>query len=298
MASTQQSYYVVKRGHKVGIFRTWLECKSATEGFSNPVFKKFSTFEEAKEFFSAGGGSSSTSIAPRASTTSSSSSSSSSSTHKINIQTTLSSVSTADMEKIKAMTTNIKSSSYAEDLNFNVSSWNIINDEIYLFTDGSSRKSKDFFNSGVGVYLGYQCTNIKEQYKDKTNNQCELMGLDYAFKLITRYYRELASIGKVIKIVSDSEYSIKACSVWLAAWKKNNWRTAKGEEVKNRDLIESIDASMNRIKVINSQLAEDKKIKVKLIHVNSHQAPDMTDKFKFSIWFGNYVADALASGNI
>ena len=106
-------------------------------------------------------------------------------------------------------------------------------------------------------------------------------------------------IGKVIKIVSDSEYSIKSCSVWLSAWKKNNWKTAKGEDVKNKEIIESIDGSMMRIKIINSKLNTEQKIKVKLIHINSHQpCPDINDKIKFNIWFGNYVADGLAQNTI
>jgi hypothetical protein len=84
----------------------------------------------------------------------------------------------------------------------------------------------------------------------------------------------------------------------LNQWKTNNWRTSGGEPVKNKELIESIDSSMTRIKVINSKLEDAKKIKVKLIHVNSHQTPDMQDKFKFSIWFGNYVADALSQNSI
>ena len=46
-----------------------------------------------------------------------------------------------------------------------------------------------------------ELNNIKEQYTDnKTNNQCELMALDYSFKLIVRYYRELIDLNKVIKI--------------------------------------------------------------------------------------------------
>ena len=108
----------------------------------------------------------------------------------------------------------------------------------------------------------------------------------------------MSDTKEVVKIVSDSEYTIKACSIWLSAWKKNNWKTSKGEDVKNKEIIESIDSSMTRIKVINSKLEDVKKIKVKLIHVNSHQAPDMQDKFKFSIWFGNYVADALSQNAI
>jgi hypothetical protein len=84
----------------------------------------------------------------------------------------------------------------------------------------------------------------------------------------------------------------------LPAWKKNNWKTAKGEDVKNKDIIESIEGSMLRIKMINSKLDTDKKIKVKLIHVNSHQAPDMTSKISFGIWFGNYIADGLAQNKM
>jgi len=276
-----ETYYVVKKGRKPGIYKTWAECKAEVDSFKYAIYKKFGSFIEANEFYNAPINENRFAK----------------STDKIDLNGS-SKVSDEDMNKIKAMVTNIKSSQFNNELNYNVNNWNIIDNEIYLFTDGSSRKSKEFFNSGVGVYLGFQCTNIKEQYNNKTNNQCELMGLDYAFKLIVRYYRELSEINKVIKIVSDSEYSIKACSVWLTAWKNNNWKTTKGDDVKNRELIESIDGSMQRIKVLNCHLPVDKKIKVKLIHVNSHQPPNMTDKTLFGIWFGNYVADGLSQNTI
>jgi ribonuclease HI len=295
-----EKYYVVKRGFKPGIYKTWNECKTAVDGYVNPVFRKFESFQEANEFYK---NESSTTSSTASTTASTSKPFSASGTNKNQSSKDSSlckatTTSSSDMTKIKSMTTNIKSSQYSDDLNYNVSGWNIIEDEIYLFTDGSSRKSKDYFNSGIGVYIGYNCTNIKEQYNNKTNNQCELMAMDYAFKLIVRYFRELTTMKKIIKIVSDSEYSIKACSVWLPAWKKNNWKTAKGEDVKNRDIIESIEGNMMRIKIINSKLDADSKIRVKLIHVNSHQAPDTQDKFKFSIWFGNYVADGLAQNSM
>jgi ribonuclease HI len=202
------------------------------------------------------------------------------------------SISDVEYKSLQDSLTSIKSSQYSNDLNYNVKQWTVIDDELYIFTDGSSRKAQtpNDFNSGFGVFLNLKCTNIKEQFTDnKTNNQCELMALDYSFKLIVRYYRELSEMNKVIKIVSDSEYSIKCISVWLAAWKKNNWKTAKGEDVKNRDLIESIDASMLRIKLINSKIDASRKIKVKLIHVNSHQPMDRSDKTKFYIWYGNFL---------
>jgi len=295
-----ESYYVVKKGFKTGIFKTWGECKIAVNGFSGPIFKKFDSFEEASIFYKSEILESKfKNTNPEPFIANNNNNNNKVNNNKINNNTVLSESEKLNMDKIKTMTTNIKNSEYSNDLNYNVDKWNIINNEIYIFTDGSSRKSQEFFNSGVGIYLGYNCTNIKEQYNNKTNNQCELMGMDYAFKLIVRYYRELSIIQKQINIVSDSEYSIKSCSLWLSAWKKNNWKTAKGEDVKNKDIIESIDGSMLRIKIINSKLEGDNKIKVKLIHINSHQpCPDINDKNAFNIWFGNYVADGLAQNKI
>ena len=45
-----ETYYVVKKGHNVGIFKTWGECKKSVEGYKNPVFRKFNTFR----FFKSG----------------------------------------------------------------------------------------------------------------------------------------------------------------------------------------------------------------------------------------------------
>ena len=42
----------------------------------------------------------------------------------------------------------------------------------------------------------------------------------------------------------------------------------------------------------------DTEIKVKLIHVNSHQDMDRTDRTKFAIWFGNLCADGFACNKL
>ena len=316
------NYYVVRKGHNIGIFKTWGECKKSVEGYKNPIFRKFPTFEEAKDFLKNGKKNNNiieNSDKPvknnkiensdkiiklsnnKLKQSQSNGKSNEKSNENSNVKTNENIISDEEIIKIKQSISTLKSSNYSDDLNYNVKNWTLIDDEIYIFTDGSSRKSKtkeDYFNSGVGVYIGLNCTNIKEQYNDKTNNQCELMGMVYAFKLIVKYYRELIELNKVIKIVSDSEYTIKACSVLLPAWKKNNWRTAKGEDVKNRELIENIEASMLRIKLINSKITSANKIKVKLIHVNSHQEMDRTNRTKFNIWFGNLCADGLACNKI
>lgn len=45
-------------------------------------------------------------------------------------------------------------------------------------------------------------------------------------------------------IESDSQYAIKCASEWLPGWKRKNWRTSAGEEVKNLELIQRIDRAI------------------------------------------------------
>lgn len=43
-------YYAVKKGHKIGIFNNWSECKNQINGYKNPVYKKFISYSEAEHF--------------------------------------------------------------------------------------------------------------------------------------------------------------------------------------------------------------------------------------------------------
>ncbi len=43
-------YYAVKKGHKIGVFESWDECREATSGFSGPDYRGFSTLEEATAY--------------------------------------------------------------------------------------------------------------------------------------------------------------------------------------------------------------------------------------------------------
>ena len=42
--------YAVKRGRDTGIFATWDECKSLTQGFPDAIFKGFRSRREAESF--------------------------------------------------------------------------------------------------------------------------------------------------------------------------------------------------------------------------------------------------------
>jgi ribonuclease HI len=48
--------------------------------------------------------------------------------------------------------------------------------------------------------------------------------------------------GEGVEVISDSRYVVDALSRWIHGWRRKGWRTAAGEPVLNRDLIEAVDA--------------------------------------------------------
>lgn len=48
----KKKIYAVKKGRKIGIFKTWDECKTSVDGYSGAEYKSFSTEEEANEYLS------------------------------------------------------------------------------------------------------------------------------------------------------------------------------------------------------------------------------------------------------
>src|SRR5512140_409305 len=67
-----------------------------------------------------------------------------------------------------------------------------------------------------------------------TNNRMELRAVLEAL--------EGLPAGEAVEVVSDSRYVVDALSKWIHGWRRKGWRTAAGEPVLNRDLIEAADA--------------------------------------------------------
>jgi ribonuclease HI len=261
-------YYAVRDGHNPGIYYTWNDCKVQVEKYENAKFKKFDTMEEAKEFITC--------------------------TNPDKFKK-IEGVKTNSQKYIKPYIGKIKSYAYMDSNNYTISKWNLYMDEFYLFTDGSSKKKGDkITHSGVGMYLGPECYNIKQIYKDKTNNQCELMAIYMAYSIILKNIKQLIKYNKKINIITDSEYSINCVTKWIKKWEKTKWITSNGTEVKNKELIISINDAMEKINKLNEQLPDSHKIKIKFLHVNSHTVPNESDKHKYFLWTGNLIADGLA----
>ena len=45
-----EKYYAVKNGRKIGVFKTWDECKIQVDGYSGAIYKSFQNIDDAKKF--------------------------------------------------------------------------------------------------------------------------------------------------------------------------------------------------------------------------------------------------------
>ncbi len=112
---------------------------------------------------------------------------------------------------------------------------------IAVYTDGAcSRNGRASARAGVGVWWGENDTrNVSEPLpagSPQTNQRAELSAIIRAL--------ETAPNEGILDVRSDSAYAIKCATTYLKSWKRNGWRTAKGGDVKNRDLISRLDSLM------------------------------------------------------
>lgn len=68
-----------------------------------------------------------------------------------------------------------------------------------------------------------------------TNNQMELMAAIVALE-------ELAH-GSAVRLWTDSSYVRNGITSWIRGWKRNGWKTANGQPVKNQHLWQRLDAA-------------------------------------------------------
>ena len=76
---------------------------------------------------------------------------------------------------------------------------------------------------------------------DTTNNRMELTAAIMALEEISEESR--------ITLWTDSKYVLDGITSWITAWKRNGWRTASHQPVKNRDLWCRLDAAVARHEV-------------------------------------------------
>ena len=107
------------------------------------------------------------------------------------------------------------------------------NKTVYLYTDGACKGNPG--KGGWGVLMRYG-SHEKELFGGEahtTNNRMEL----------TAIIQGLAALSRPCAVVihTDSQYVKNGMEQWIHGWKKNGWKTAAKQPVKNEDLWRQLD---------------------------------------------------------
>lgn len=105
--------------------------------------------------------------------------------------------------------------------------------EVTIYTDGACSGNPG--PGGWGAILMYNGSQkeISGASKETTNNIMEITAVLEALKLLKEECE--------VKVYSDSAYVVNAFNQgWIYNWRKNNWKTASKDPVKNRELWEEL----------------------------------------------------------
>ena len=99
---------------------------------------------------------------------------------------------------------------------------------IKIYTDGSCLKNPG--NGGWAAIINNEgnILKISGNEKETTNNKMELIAPIKALQKIKK--------NELIEIYTDSKYVKSGITEWVHKWIKNNWKTSKKEDVKNKEL--------------------------------------------------------------
>ena len=112
---------------------------------------------------------------------------------------------------------------------------------IKIYTDGSCLENPGNGGWAAIIIDDGKKTQIKGSKKNTTNNQMELLAPIQALKKIPK--------GSKVQIFTDSKYVKSGITEWIHNWKKNGWKTADKQPVKNKELWEELDLLANEFEI-------------------------------------------------
>lgn len=113
--------------------------------------------------------------------------------------------------------------------------------KVELFTDGACKGNPG--PGGWGVLLRYG-QNEKELFGGEANTTNNRMELQAAIEGLNALSRPCEVV-----LTTDSQYVKQGINQWMAGWKRNGWKTAAKQPVKNKDLWQALDAACVRHQV-------------------------------------------------
>ena len=112
---------------------------------------------------------------------------------------------------------------------------------IKIYTDGSCLENPGNGGWAAIIIDDGKKAEIKGSKKNTTNNQMELLAPIQALKRIPK--------GSNVQIFTDSKYVKSGITEWILNWKKNGWKTANKQPVKNKDLWTELDLMTNDFEI-------------------------------------------------
>jgi ribonuclease HI len=112
---------------------------------------------------------------------------------------------------------------------------------VVIHTDGACSGNPGPGGWGAILTFGDREKELKGGEAHTTNNRMELMGAIAALEALNRPCR--------VDLYTDSQYLRGGITGWIHGWKKNGWRTADKQPVKNVDLWQRLDAALKRHEV-------------------------------------------------
>ena len=113
---------------------------------------------------------------------------------------------------------------------------------IKIYTDGSCLGNPGNGGWAAIILNDGEKTKLKGSKKDTTNNQMELLAPIKALKKIPK--------GSKVQIFTDSKCVKSGITEWIHNWKKNGWKTADKQPVKNKELWEELDLLANQFEIV------------------------------------------------
>lgn len=126
--------------------------------------------------------------------------------------------------------------------------------------------------SGVPVttyekYGAYR--NEKNELVEGTNQQAEMSACAYALERACTMYN--GKVGITVRVYSDSAYLLNCLKEkWYYKWRRNGWRTATGEAVKNQWLWRKITDCVT--------VLESAGVKIEYIKVKGHSGHALNER--------------------
>ncbi len=107
---------------------------------------------------------------------------------------------------------------------------------VIVYTDGGCAPTNPGPGGWAAILIrGTQEKEIKGGELTTTNNRMELMAAISALEAIKP--------GSEVEIHTDSQYVREGITKYIKNWKRNGWRTASKQPVKNQDLWQRLEAA-------------------------------------------------------